>query len=439
MTNVVPFTPKASVGGGWTAAERARLADLAERLAAQYGGKVEAVCGVSDAGDPWCAIKDENEEILIHVARIDGQFVIHDAAADAVEEGETLWGACDRLLGAAWRDPREEVVVPLSHRQAHSVIALALAVAFIYDIQESEAAAADTPPLAEAEAEGASPVAPPEPHDAAEAGRPDLLAAHHGDPATRHAAPMETAAPSDDGPAAAPTDEALATRGEDGELAAAYDIPEIELTAAATAEAAPDAGRVIYGTEGADTLQGGSGRDILHGGGGDDSLAGGEGADVLLGGAGADTLDGGGAPEGEFDVLDGGEGDDVILMSHDVVAQGGDGADTFVFHGRPPPNGSLLGVILDFREEHGDRFVFERGGATVTRVAENQTLTLPPNTQGFSPSGTLTGTQVWVDLDGDGVADGHIFLAGVFGRTPPGLGGPHAAASETPDGSFLLS
>lgn len=52
MTNVIAFTPRASAGGGWTASERARLAELAERLSAAEGVKVEAVYGVSDEGDP---------------------------------------------------------------------------------------------------------------------------------------------------------------------------------------------------------------------------------------------------------------------------------------------------------------------------------------------------------------------------------------------------
>ncbi|MDP3593908.1 MAG: calcium-binding protein, partial [Phenylobacterium sp.] len=79
MSNVVPFEPRPSAGGGWTAAERARLSDLADRLSAS-GAKVEVVYGMTDEGDPWCVIKDENEEVLIHVARINGQFVIHDAS-----------------------------------------------------------------------------------------------------------------------------------------------------------------------------------------------------------------------------------------------------------------------------------------------------------------------------------------------------------------------
>ena len=82
MSNVIAFAPRLNAGGGWTAAERARLSELADRLAAD-GVKVEIVYGVTDEGDPWCVIKDDQEEVLIHVARINGQFVIHDASSDA--------------------------------------------------------------------------------------------------------------------------------------------------------------------------------------------------------------------------------------------------------------------------------------------------------------------------------------------------------------------
>ena len=139
MDNVVPFAPRPSAGGGWTAAERARLSELADRLA-EGGAKVEVVYGVTDEGDPWCVIKDDQEEVLIHVARINGQFVIHDASADAIQEGETLWAACDRLLGGDWREARDDVVVSLSARQVQTFIALVVAATFIHEVDDAAAA-----------------------------------------------------------------------------------------------------------------------------------------------------------------------------------------------------------------------------------------------------------------------------------------------------------
>lgn len=439
MTNVIPFTPKANADGGWTAAERARLAELAERLSAAEGVKVEAVYGVTDEGDPWCVVKDENEDILVHVARIDGQFVIHDAAADAIEEGDSLWTACDRLLGEAWRDPREEVVVPLSHRQAQSVIALALAVAFIHEVQEAEAAIepqSDAPPAEAAAAVSiAALVAPPS--ASADELRHELLA------------PQPAATESGGSVRTVETPEAVgqapSAPQEIAETFASQAAPKelVQLSPATSAVVSDETPfQIITGTDGHDTLQGTDGRDLILGQAGDDSLNGGDGADDLRGGAGADTLDGGGAGPSGFDVLDGGEGDDQIELAGDVVATGGEGADTFVINARPAGDGSgLLGVVLDFLASEGDRFVFPRG-VEVTSLGETEVTNLT-GVPGFGPSTTnqgFNGRQVWIDLDGDGVADGHVLIA----YRPPGqppLGGSvesQTHADELPPGSTLL-
>ena len=59
MSNVVPFTLRPDTGG-WSAGERARLSELADRLAAD-GIHVRVVYGATDQGDPWCVFTDENE------------------------------------------------------------------------------------------------------------------------------------------------------------------------------------------------------------------------------------------------------------------------------------------------------------------------------------------------------------------------------------------
>jgi len=53
-----------------------------------------------------------------------------------------------------------------------------------------------------------------------------------------------------------------------------------------------DADRVLWGGDGADTLQGGTGDDTFYGGAGDDVMLGGAGDDVFAGGAGDDTASG---------------------------------------------------------------------------------------------------------------------------------------------------
>lgn len=407
MSNVVSFEPRPSAGGGWTAAERARLSELADRLSGN-GAKVEVVYGMTDEGDPWCVIKDENEEVLIHVARINGQFVIHDASADAVQEGDTLWSACDRLLGGDWREVREDVVVSLSARQVQTFIALVVAGTFIYDIEHAEAAPDTTPAEPAAPAPALISVAATEAAQAStEEQRQDLLALQHG--------------PSDDAaPPAALSPETATTPAPS--QAAAADTPS-QTEAVATALAAPPEpapGHVLQGTDGHDDLRGGDGDDTLHGGAGDDSLSGGAGADHLYGGAGADTLDGGGAPEGKFDFLDGGEGDDQIELAPTTLAFGGAGADTFVLHDRPGPDG-LLGMIFDFSAEQGDRLVNAQGKNVLGRPEHADPA---QGVQTFESLATRTpqpGQRILLDIDGDGQEDGYAFLAG------PGLKAPEFA------------
>lgn len=409
MSNVLQFEPRPSAGGGWTAAERARLSDLADRLSAN-GAKVEVVYGATDEGDPWCVIKDDNEEVLIHIARINGQFVVHDASADVVQEGDTLWSACDRLLGGDWREVRDDVVVSLSARQVQTFIALVVAGTFIYDIEHAEAApsaASDEP--AAAAPDLISVVATQAAQASTEEQRQDLLALQH--------APADEAVPGVQSPeaeAATPIEPATAP----APLAtSAPETPNEQNTnSAALAEpvSASMPGQVIQGSADADTLRGGDGDDTLHGGAGDDSLSGGAGADQLYGGAGADTLDGGGAPEGRFDFLDGGEGDDQIYMGPQVVALGGAGADKFVLGHARAPDG-FMGIILDFSETHGDRMVNAQGKAVEVLQRTEQpdvlrdthfTTTLTNGQPAPTP-----GQRVEIDLNDDGHSDGYLLLA----------------------------
>lgn len=419
MTNVVPFTPRASAGGGWTASERERLADLADRLSAS-GGKVEAVYGVSDDGDPWCVIKDEDEEILVHIARIDGQFVIHDAAADAIQEGDTLWSACDRLLGPDWREHRGDVVVSLSGRHAQIVVALVMAATFIHEVDHAEAATVPSPPATPVALGAAAALAPL----AAQAQTADDL--RHELLGAQDNAETSAGRPTDLAAAAAPDLPPAPTAAESAALATSLEDPGRLDSPAAPEEDV----QVLRGSAGADTLQGGEGRDEIFGGAGDDSLNGGGGADTLHGGDGNDTLQGGGADPRQFDQLDGGDGDDQIFLAPDAVATGGAGADTFVFTGQADANG-LLGVVLDFTQAQGDRIAFS-GGRTYTVVGEHQEANVLGGVNGFmgaTATSPLPGLRVDVDLNGDGVADGYLMLGRPGGSAPP-------EAAKPPEGGW---
>ena len=109
MGQVVPFIARVRDSGDWTAAERARLQELADRLAAG-GVDVEVIFGATDEGDPWCVVTDGNGDVLIHVARIDGEFVVHSAVDDARQRGRRpARGAArppGRDRGGRWRRSR---------------------------------------------------------------------------------------------------------------------------------------------------------------------------------------------------------------------------------------------------------------------------------------------------------------------------------------------
>ncbi|MDO8381219.1 hypothetical protein [Phenylobacterium sp.] len=440
MSNVVPFTQRPDTGG-WTAGERAKLSELADRLAAE-GIHVRVVYGSTDAGDPWCVITDENDEVLVHVARIDGQFVIHDAAADAVEAGDTLWTAFDRLLGEGWREAEGQVVVPMAARQAQTLMALVVAAAFF----DMTAQAHDAPDL------GA-------PHDtpaevlaafiaAATLAAPSAEAQEH-QRFERNAAPAETDGPRGssanltDAPAPRAPDEAPAPKAEPGAEAAAGPA---DSDAVRVAESDP-----LQGAQGGQTLRGGDGDDLLTGGAGNDSLNGGAGADHLIGGDGNDTLSGGGAGSTQVDLLEGGAGNDRIELGQNVVAVGGAGDDTFVIAppapDEGPPQQHALGVILDFTA--GDRLADGAGRLIhiLNAIRQDDVLSGLRGFTGHLPPPALPGFRVEVDVNGDNQADGFVMVAGtgaagLLSHLPGG--GPHPPGAITlpahppiPDGDFL--
>lgn len=133
MGQVIPFITRISASHDWTAEERARLAELGERLIAA-GLKVEVIYGATEEGDPWCVVKDEHEEVLIHVARIGGAFVIHHALDDSLREGDDLPAILAERL--AWEETSEGVT-PFS-RQAQSLLVLIVATAFFYESARHE-------------------------------------------------------------------------------------------------------------------------------------------------------------------------------------------------------------------------------------------------------------------------------------------------------------
>ncbi|MDB5425125.1 MAG: hypothetical protein JWQ29_2541, partial [Phenylobacterium sp.] len=141
MGEILPFVARVRDSGDWSASERARLDALADQFA-RAGIHVEVIYGATDDGDPWCVVKDADEDVLVHVARIGGKFVVHFAAQDLFDEGADLPSALSARLDALPDDghaDRGDVVVPfnLAGRQAQSFLALIVATAFFYETRDA--------------------------------------------------------------------------------------------------------------------------------------------------------------------------------------------------------------------------------------------------------------------------------------------------------------
>jgi len=94
--------------------------------------------GRSDEGDPWCVVLDDNEDVLVHIARIDGVFVAHAVAQDLVAQASELSAALDRALGARSGD-RADVVVPFPSNRSSQIVTAVLVAAAISWSSDSEA------------------------------------------------------------------------------------------------------------------------------------------------------------------------------------------------------------------------------------------------------------------------------------------------------------
>ncbi|MET0274755.1 MAG: hypothetical protein ABW360_17345 [Phenylobacterium sp.] len=416
MGDILPFIAKVRASGDWTQSERARLEELADRFAAA-GLRAEVIYGATDDGDPWCVVKDENEEVLVHVARIGGQFVVHSAIDDALRQGHDLPSTLGERL--SWLDdqPDDGVVVPFS-RQAQSFIALVIATAFFYET-------ADLPALVEAHEAipftPEEPAAPATPDGLPQAQKRELVVQATGAADAVDPSPEATPPPTVARPEPAVMTSSLTFAGAD-------DTPHAEAPLTLALAAADDVGPAPTQLAAGDAFV-----HVQAGGAGNDLLVGGAGADRLIGGGGDDTLSGGGG----LDLLQGGDGDDRIELTAQATAEGGAGADTFVIQA-PVALGDAnirLGVVADFQAAEGDRLVTARGEPVVVLPLPGGPPGVAPpafGSDGFGPSTTgPNARRVEVDFNGDGVADGYVLVFETPHGTKTGGGpAPHESHDE---------
>lgn len=145
---------------------------------------------------------------------------------------------------------------------------------------------------------------------------------------------------------------------------------------------------VSIGGAGADSFTGTASSDFFAGEGGADTLRGGLHVDTLNGGDGDDLIEGGRA----FDRLSGGAGNDTFLYTS-RLDMAGDRITDFAVGDRIDL--SALGPLV---------WGFDYGASGAANELRYRTATLD--------NGTVTGTEIVLDLDGDNIVDGSIFLVG---------------------------
>lgn len=442
MGEILAFSPRPPASD-WSANERGLLMLLTQQLETAYG-EVDGIFGQTDSGDPWYVVTDSNQDVLVHIARIDGQFVVHDAAIDMFHQVGSLWGALRQVLASGIPEQNGTVVAfnPAS-REAQSFLSLVIAVGLYLELRGAdlgEAGRLTFENLPRADDPAIETMASK--LIAALNLEADRTQAHKPVPVAGEAMPQPAVKPEGVG--------AIAVQAP-SEAPQGLSVFKIAHLASASAPA-PGSGHAPAASDDKTVVEdlGGQGfaatRTVMVGTSGNDVMYGTAGGDTIRGGAGDDYIDGRGAPKGEVDHLDGGEGADRIVMNARVVAKGGAGADTFLISAAPPADklAALLGVVLDYSAAKGDHLaVMGEGRATVISTAavsnvltaQAQALNDAAVTQAADVSQAVSGARIGFDIDGDGREDVFILLGGATSSTfriGTMIANDHTAPPEVP-------
>jgi Ca2+-binding RTX toxin-like protein len=424
--DVLRFIRAVTQSGYWTNQEKAELFRLAEETAAQGSG-IETASGVSDNGDPWFIVYEATSgDVLVHVARIGGKFVVHDMSGDLLLEGDDLRRLVNRASGTDASDMANG-----NYNNVVVLAALALVVDFFLNTEKAQATPPEEAdlPLAFAAATALLQVDGDLP-------TPEMVSGEKASGDRSHNQGQWSALPvvgesmigsvvERQPPSQTPTTTLAVSSGSSGAVS--------QSTPFVSSNPTP---LVLTGTAGDEMLTGGAGNDTISGGAGNDLLFGGRGDDLLLGGPGDDTLVGGAG----HDSLRGGDGDDTLSVDHQDAAEGGAGADRFVI------TDSLIGhwvtlkqtgqtvtftdSIQDFRLVEGDSLNFANGNWQVSVQIVTPRPTPPTITAPDPDAGDGGEKSTGGDQDG-GDGDRLIGTGPSQPPTPPDKGGG--------DGDFGIS
>lgn len=415
MGEVLNFIRAIRQTGQWTNQEKAALFRLTDALSADHM-EIETASGISDAGDPWFVVYHAvTGDVLVHVARIAGAFVVHEMSRDVLMEGDDL----RRLLGRA--SGRGEDLFG----QAQNIVVLAALVMVVdFYLSTEPASAADGADRGGDDIPAIAALLPALDLSTGLMPAQDRPLPADGEDDRPHAAALplwvSIQDQTDGGPA---DDQTLAALSPVRTIAPAPPVHPVPLPAPDMAVATGPAsarGLILVGTDADDVLEGSHGHDLLIGGDGNDRLAGGAGNDTLVGGGGHDTLIGG-------------DGDDTLVLDAKDIAIGGDGADSFVITDSvvsqwltASQNGGSINLrdqIRDFTLSEGDRLRFETTDWSVTILTGGDGMAVAPE------DGRVAGTNVGIDIDGDGEVEVLLNVVSHASLTPPdadlsGIGTP---------------
>ncbi|OYQ32659.1 hypothetical protein CHU95_17975 [Niveispirillum lacus] len=389
MGELLNFIRTLRQSGHWTNQEKAELFRLTDSLSADRI-EIETAMGISDQGDPWFVIYHaKTGNVLVHVARIGGTFVVHDMSRDLLVEGDDLRRLLNQASGQDLFAEAQNIGV---------LAALALVVDFYLSTEPAIAAETADAAMVDAMAPAALALS------ASPATERPLSFRHAPLPVSteesdRSQAGMQTLLTRSSDLILADKTLAAELRSADGtRLTVPMSITSVLADADTLSLSAPPPPPVP-----ALTLRGGEMHDLLIGSQGDDLLIGGAGNDTLIGGGGRDTLIGG-------------DGDDMLVIDLLTVAHGGDGADRFVITdnlvghwvalAEQGGTVTLHDQVRDFSVTEGDRLIFRTHDWTVTILTGGSGIALPLD------DGRFTGTSVDIDINGDGQIDTTLNVVG---------------------------
>ncbi|WP_369058092.1 hypothetical protein ABOZ73_10425 [Caulobacter sp. 73W] len=389
MATILKFMGRGLADGDWTVAERTQLREMSAALTGDRTG-ANLVFGMTEDGDPWVVATDDNEDVVLHIARIGGRIIIHRMFDGMVREAPDVFTAATLIqqrpparagrvqpiladvlptdapftliAGATLHDSPSDVVPARADmaprfEPVHSDIERP-----IFGLQSDDL---PIPTLEDAPlhvfAAPAAPRAPLQP-------TAEIIQLQTYMAATSGVAAASAALPTFAAPQAAVPTIAQTTDVADGETSAGGGEPPLP---------------PVTGAED---------------GPGDDKGVG-TGPITDLGG---------------FTYFEGDKGADIIAMGDRVVAFGGEGPDTFVISWRKQAdNGSRsAGVILDYNEAQGDRLQFANDANPPQIVSIEQANLTGMNPAASFVGAAIAGRRIGFDLDGDGREDVHVMFGG---------------------------